>query len=775
MRVLRPLAVAIVAFGVAVIGTASAQVPDATPPTVTSATLTPPPPSGTNNWNRNALTLELTATDDVAVEKFQYSLNNGATYTDVPVTPGPSVSASILITQEGNTTVRYRAVDTSGNSSLGNSSNTTLNQAAAAGATAIRLSSTFGRSAGDRLVIDTGAAEETVWIASIVSPSPPSPNPNVNLATPLVNAHAAGAAVVSTQAYQSIAARIDTVPPTASWPGIVDGKVNQLSTLIPTRSDPSPGSGGVAVRALYIDGAEIYPLPFSTSTLTAGRHALAITVGDAAGNAQTFTQTFIVTTSYADLDALIGKYVTDGDVSEGLAAELRSLLATAENASKPKQARRALNTFDHVVRDNLPQGYVRDVLISDGAYLLDVVNGTVPPDPPTGITVEPAVGPDPLPVPALAPLPHNPNADFDVLVFSETTGFRHDHIPDTIWAIQQLGLQHNFNVDVYDPQLPSVSLATSPFLDLNELMKYETIVFESTVGHNPGPLNVDVERPNMEAYMQAGGGYVGIHGAADSARGSSANQWHWYGNLVGGWFTNHPSGQNGIGLCGSCIHVEVLTEDNTHPGTQHLPSTWTTIDELYNFDRPPRADVHTLFSLVEDTYQRSLNAGNAANNPLNLMNGDHPIGWCQNWDGGKAFSNILGHIRSQYYDPRFMQIILGGILTTADRTDANCATYRETGFLIDDQAASGAITPDAAAAAAAALAAAEADYLATNYETAIASLRQIEAIALSPANGNSAAREELGRQAVELREWMRTLQKLRAWHADDDYYFVDHN
>ena len=34
-------------------------------------------------------------------------------------------------------------------------------------------------------------------------------------------------------------------------------------------------------------------------------------------------------------------------------------------------------------------------------------------------------------------------------------------------------------------------------------------------------------------------------------------------------------------------------------------------------------------------------------------------------------------------------------------------------------------------------------------------------------------REELGRQATELREWMRTLQKLRAWHADDDPYYVD--
>ena len=71
-----------------------------------------------------------------------------------------------------------------------------------------------------------------------------------------------------------------------------------------------------------------------------------------------------------------------------------------------------------------------------------------------------------------------------------------------------------------------------------------------------------------------------------------------------------------------------------------------TVDELYNFDRHMRADVHTLLSLNEASYQRSLNSGNAATNPLTLMGGDHPIAWCQNWGGGKAFSQILGHFRT---------------------------------------------------------------------------------------------------------------------------------
>jgi hypothetical protein len=92
-----------------------------------------------------------------------------------------------------------------------------------------------------------------------------------------------------------------------------------------------------------------------------------------------------------------------------------------------------------------------------------------------------------------------------------------------VLAIQKLGIEHNFNVDVCDPQLPTVTLPASPFLSLDTLKQYDTIVFESTVGH-PGPLNPVTEQPNFEAYMRQGGGYVGIHGAADSFE---VGTWPW--------------------------------------------------------------------------------------------------------------------------------------------------------------------------------------------------------------------------------------------------------
>ncbi|MER6832340.1 ThuA domain-containing protein [Streptosporangium sp. NPDC000563] len=676
-RRFRTLAVAACVTAAALIPAAPSWADETTPPTINVATLSPSAPTGQNNWYRGSVTLNMSATDDVGIAKFQYSLNGGAAYIDVPVEGAPaSATASAVITQEGNTSVRYRAVDTSGN----------------------------------------------------------------------------------VAAFRSISVRIDTRAPAASYPAITDGHVGHVATLIPTRTDPAPGSGGVAVLNMYLDGKLVPPLPVQTSDLSLGVHTLAVHLSDAASNSAKYTQTFIVTTSFADVGTLITRFVTAGSVPAEVGAALQAKLDQAKalaDAGSAKQASQVLNEFVSIANGGIKPGSARSTLVGDARYLIDQLKDRLAPEPATGLESEPAEGPKFIPDPVLAPLPHNPDADYNVLVFSKTTGFRHDHIPHTVAAIQKLGIERNFNVDVYDPQLPTVTLPTSPFLSLDTLKKYDTIVFESNVGH-PGPLNSSTEQPNFEAYMNQGGGYVGIHGAADSFE---TRTWPWYGNLVGGFFTNHPNGQNGFGQCGSCIHAEVVTEDHTHPATAHLPARWMTVDELYNFDRNMRADVHTLLSLNEDSYQRSLNSGNAATNPLRLMNGDHPIAWCQNWGGGKAFSNILGHFRTHYYDDSFMRIILGGIETTADRKGANCSSYRETSLLIEADRAAGLLTESAADAADAALDIARDSYLANNYTTAIPALNSIVALANNKASGDAAARSELARQARELREWMQNLNR----------------
>ena len=176
----------------------AAQAPDTTAPVVGAAVLDPPAFTGMRSpWYRGPVKVTFPATDDVGVTRFEYSLDNGATWINLPITAGPSVSSQVTISQEGSTTVRYRAFDAAGNVSPGvppAPANTTLNAASTAGATAVRLQSTNGRAAGDTLTIDTGANQETATIASVVTPNPPAPATNVVLAAPLTKDHASGVA-----------------------------------------------------------------------------------------------------------------------------------------------------------------------------------------------------------------------------------------------------------------------------------------------------------------------------------------------------------------------------------------------------------------------------------------------------------------------------------------------------------------------------------------------------------------------------------------------------
>ena len=52
-------------------------------------------------------------------------------------------------------------------------------------------------------------------------------------------------------------------------------------------------------------------------------------------------------------------------------------------------------------------------------------------------------------------------------------------------------------------------------------------LFLSTTGDVLNP----TQQEEFERYIQAGGGYLGIHAAADCEY-----EWPWYGKLVGAWF-----------------------------------------------------------------------------------------------------------------------------------------------------------------------------------------------------------------------------------------------
>ncbi|WKT96212.1 ThuA domain-containing protein [Micromonospora soli] len=221
---------------------------------------------------------------------------------------------------------------------------------------------------------------------------------------------------------------------------------------------------------------------------------------------------------------------------------------------------------------------------------------------------------------------------YDVLIFTRTTGFRHDSIPAGIQAVRELGAANNFTVTATED--------AAQFTTAN-LARYEAVVFLNTTGDVLGP----AQQAAFEAYIGAGGGFVGVHSAADTEY-----DWPFYGHLVGARFAAHPAIQQ----------ATVTVEDRTHPATAHLPQTWTRTDEWYDYRTNPRSSAHVLASLDESSY-----VGGA-------MGGDHPFAWCRAYAGGRSFYTGGGHTQASYADPAFRAHLLGGIRYAAARARADC-------------------------------------------------------------------------------------------------------
>ncbi|MDA0168252.1 ThuA domain-containing protein [Solirubrobacter taibaiensis] len=762
----------------------SAQAQDMTSPVLNAATLSPVSPvpqrngnppaaastsTGNNGWFTQAapVSINVTATDEVGVSKVQYSTDNGVTWLDATITPGTSVTAAIPQNAEGNNTVRFRAQDAAGNFARGVAANTTLSTAAAVGATGVRLASTNGRAAGDELVINTGEGQETVKIATIVTPAPAAPAPNVTLATPLTKAHASAAAVQAFPLYRTVAVPIDRQIPNATWPttgaqAVVNNRVTRSQIITPNRNDPTPGSGSTGVRDAWIDGVWTYPLPLDASKLSLGKHTFALGLNDNAGNGAKTTFTFVVTTSVADVDALLTRYGSAGSIAAADVTALKATLAEAGAATDPVVAIGKLEAFAGQA-GSIANADVRNLLVGDAQELIRQKRGIASPEPTgLGVVTEAAAGAPRHPYVKPALPAANPGAKFKVLVIANGPGgFRHPAIEDGHVLIQRLGRENGFDVDIWDSSWPAESLPQTPFTSAADLAKYKVIIGNSSVGTTVFRTAVTLpdgtvvnEQAAFEGFIRNGGGFVGIHGANDSM-----GNWPFYLNMMGGVFRQHPGNAGGFGTdCGSCYNAEVVTDDDSHPATAGFPARFRVMDELYAYTRKPRPYVHPLLSLNDDTYRTGIGVTSGAGA---TEGPDHPITFCSNYQGGKMFTQVMGHNWELFQTTAwYQQTILQGILTAGGLKPANCVTHREVRELAAAQQTAGTLTADAAAAITTSLNAAYDKYATltqTGYSQSLTDIAAVQAVASNPASGDAAARAQLLGKAQELKSWMQQL------------------
>src|SRR3954463_16449068 len=118
-----------------------------------------------------------------------------------------------------------------------------------------------------------------------------------------------------------------------------------------------------------------------------------------------------------------------------------------------------------------------------------------------------------------------------ILIYSGTTGYRHESIPAGIQAVTAIAKLRGLTVVASeDPMIFST----------DNLKRFRAIVLLSCTTDPKNPASewlVGSRRDALQQFLRNGGGVLAIHAAADSHY-----NWPWYGKMIGGHFARHPSG-----------------------------------------------------------------------------------------------------------------------------------------------------------------------------------------------------------------------------------------
>lgn len=225
-----------------------------------------------------------------------------------------------------------------------------------------------------------------------------------------------------------------------------------------------------------------------------------------------------------------------------------------------------------------------------------------------------------------------------ILVFTKTTGYRHESIAAGVAALRELAAQSGLDVDHSED--------AADFTD-DDLARYDATVWLDVSGD---VLSTE-QRSALAAFVRGGGGFAGIHCAADA-------EWSWpeYEQILGARFLSHPNGPLQL----QTARLDVL--DASHASTSGLPDPWWWTDEWYVFTSNPSERVDVLLAVDESTYDTD-------GVP---MRPQHPISWHSTFGAGRTWYTALGHRGEMFADPDYRAHLSGGI-TSVLRPDVTAS------------------------------------------------------------------------------------------------------
>jgi len=215
-----------------------------------------------------------------------------------------------------------------------------------------------------------------------------------------------------------------------------------------------------------------------------------------------------------------------------------------------------------------------------------------------------------------------------VLYVTQSAGFAHPVLPHSEAVLKRIATE----TGIFDIAVTR----DAETINSHGLENYDAVVFFTT-----GELPLDqTQQEALLAYVRRGGGFVGVHSATDTFY-----EWPQYLSLIGGYFDGHPWHQQ----------VTVSVEDETHPSTRHLGTSFEIYDEIYQHRNWSRDRVHVLLSLDVTSVDMTARG-------IKRQDGDFALAWTRQEGAGRVFYTALGHRPEVWDDTRFQQHLLEGIL-----------------------------------------------------------------------------------------------------------------
>jgi type 1 glutamine amidotransferase len=225
-----------------------------------------------------------------------------------------------------------------------------------------------------------------------------------------------------------------------------------------------------------------------------------------------------------------------------------------------------------------------------------------------------------------------------ILLFSKTTGFRHEESIDASKLSLRELCHKNPSWFLYETEAGGI-------FNPEQLAQFEVVIFDNSTGR----VLDDEQQTALEKYVENGGTLMGIHGAGDDS-----HHWDWYEkNLLGAKFSHHP-------LNPQFQHADVLMQENVDSTfSSNLAKTWKNTDEWYVFFSQPEAKI--LYAIDGEKILPSGNMLWMTDKDFG-MGKSHPVAWYKAVGKGKTFYTSMGHSKDVWANPDYVKLIENAIV-----------------------------------------------------------------------------------------------------------------